>query len=140
MVTLETLYKKPTGMKVEKVTELARYVEQISGIPIPAGKPFVGANVFSEEAASHAIEQFTRPVEGRSIVPEDIGGKLGVIYGKLTDETVIRLSAEAAGREVPERFYPEIMSKLYDAAEAKKGVPIYEDGFWAIVDEVMQGN
>lgn len=137
MVTLETLYKRPTGLKTEKVMELAKYVEQISGIKIPASKPFVGANVFAEEAAAHAIEQFTRPVAGRSIVPEDIGAKLGVIYGKLTDETVIRLSAQAAGRDVPEKFYPEIMKRLYAAAEAKKGIPLYEDDFWAIVDDVM---
>lgn len=137
MVTLETLYKKPTGMKVEKVMELAKYVEKISGIAIPPSKPFVGANVFAEEAAAHAIEQFTRPIYGRSIVPEDIGAKLGVIYGKLTDETVIELSAKAAGREVPEKYYPEIMKRLYSAAEAKKGIPLYEDDFWGIVDAVM---
>lgn len=137
MVTLETLYKKPTGMKVEKVMELAKYVERISGIAIPPSKPFVGANVFAEEAAAHAIEQFTRPVYGRSIIPEDIGAKLGVIYGKLTDETVIKLSAQAAGREVPEKYYPEIMKRLYEAAEGKKGIPLYEDDFWAIVEAVM---
>lgn len=137
MVTLETLYKIPTGMKTEKIMELAKFVEQISGIPIPVSKPFVGANVFKEEAASHAIEQFVRPVYGRSIVPSDIGAKLGVIYGKYTDETVIRLTAEAAGRNVPEKFYPEILKQLYVAAEAKKGVPLYEEDFWAIVDKVM---
>lgn len=138
MVTLETLYKRPTGLHVEQVMELAKFVEQISGIPIPPSKPFVGANVFAEEAASHAIEQFTRPVEGRSIVPSDIGGKLSVIYGKLTDETVIRLSAEAAGRTIPKEYYPEIMRQLYEAAEQRKGVPLYEADFWAIVDRVMQ--
>ena len=38
---------------------------------------------------------------------------------------------------MPEKFYPEIMKRLYAAAEAKKGIPLYEDDFWAIVDDVM---
>ena len=29
------------------------------------------------------------------------------------------------------------MKRLYAAAEAKKGIPLYEDDFWAIVDDVM---
>lgn len=140
MVTLEALYKQPTGMKVEKCTELSRFVEKISGISIPPGKPFTGANVFAEEAAVHAIEQFTRPVEGRSLVPEDIGGTLGVIYGKLTDETVLELTAKAAGREIPREDYGKILKVLYETAEAKKGTPLYEKEFWHIVDAVGNAN
>lgn len=139
IVTLEALYKQPTGMKVDKCTELSKFVEKISGIPIPPGKPFTGVNVFAEEAAAHAIEQFTRPVEGRSLVPEDIGGKLGVIYGKLTNGTVIKLTAEAAGKEIPEEDYDGILKLLYEKAEASKGVPLYEKDFWEIVEEVRKG-
>lgn len=137
VLVLETIYKKSTGFRVEKSLELARYVERISGIALPAGKPFVGANVYAEEASDHAVEQFTRPVYGRSIVPEDIGARLGVIYGKLTDERVIRLSAQAANRDIPEQCYGRIMQALYDEAEQRKGKPLYETDFWTIVDKIM---
>lgn len=136
IITLEALYKQPTGMNVEKCTELSKFVEKISGIPIPPGKPFTGANVFAEEAAAHAIEQFIRPVEGRSLVPEDIGGKLGVIYGKLTNETVIELTAKVSGREIAKENYADILKALYDKAEISKGIPLYEKEFWEIVETV----
>lgn len=136
IITLEALYKQPTGMNVEKCTELSKFVEKISGIPIHPGKPFTGANVFAEEAAAHAIEQFIRPVEGRSLVPEDIGGKLGVIYGKLTNETVIELTAKVSGREIAKENYADILKALYDKAETSKGIPLYEKEFWEIVETV----
>lgn len=136
IITLEALYKQPTGMNVEKCTELSRFVEKISGIPIPPGKPFTGANVFAEEAAAHAIEQFIRPVEGRSLVPEDIGGRLGVIYGKLTNETVIELTAKVSGREIAKENYTDILKALYDKAETSKGIPLYEKEFWEIVEMI----
>lgn len=137
ILVLETIYKKSLGFKVEKSMELAKYVEQISGIALPASKPFVGTNVYAEEAADHAIEQFTRPVYGRSIVPEDIGAKLSVIYGKLTNERVIQLTAQAANREIPEKYYGDILRALYAEAEQKKGQPLYEQDFWTIVDQIM---
>ena len=138
MTTLETLYKFPTGMKTLKIMELAKYVEKISGIRIPASKPFVGQNVFAEETAAHAIEQFERPVYGRSIVPEDIGAELSVIYGKLTDDRVIELTAEKANRKIPEKYFGEIKNQLYKEAEAQKGVHLYEEDFWRIVDAVLK--
>lgn len=138
MITLEAIYKQPTGLNVRKCTELSHYVEKISGIAISPSKPFTGSNVFAEEAASHAIEQFTRPIEGRSLVPEDIGGHLGVIYGKLTNEIVIELTVKKAGKKLDKKYYGEILQKLYTEAERRKGIAMYEKDFWEIAEQVAR--
>jgi len=136
LVVLEALYKQETGMRLEQITELSRYMERISGVKIPAAMPLVGENVFAEEMAGHAIEQFTCKTEGRGLVPADIGGELSVIYGKYTNEKVIGLTAKRAGREIPKSLYPKILKKLEEESEKHKGVSIREDGFWEIVESL----
>ena len=135
-VAMEVLYKRPTHILPEKLTELCRYVSEISGIPIPVNKPLIGANAFVEETAGHAIEQFEFPVEGRAICPEDFGGKLGVVYGKMTNERVIELTAQRAGRHIPSEMIPRLLASLAEYSERQKGLCIYENEFWAIVDSL----
>lgn len=135
-VALEALYKRPTGMDVSQIMSLSKFLERISGSKIHPSMPLVGANVFAEEMAGHAIEQFECPVDGRSIVPSDIGGKLDVIYGKYTNERVIELTAARAGRYIDPKLYPVILDRLTAISEADKGHCIYEDQFWDIVESV----
>src|SRR6266849_2134566 len=52
-VTLEVLYKRRTGIKMSRIYRLARLVEKLSGVPIPAHKPVTGGNSFSHEAGIH---------------------------------------------------------------------------------------
>jgi 2-isopropylmalate synthase len=54
VMALESLYDVDTGIKTERITELARIVEEKSDIRIPANKPVVGENAFSHESGIHA--------------------------------------------------------------------------------------
>lgn len=133
-VALEVLYSYQTGIDTSKLTELCQYASSITGVPIAVNKPLVGANVFTEAAAGHAAEQFERPIEGRAFCPQDIGGKLGVVYGKMTTPYVLDLTAKRAGRELPRTLYPVLLEKLYIISEQRKGKPIYEEELWQIMD------
>lgn len=136
-VALEALYGAPTGLDTAMCMEIARFTEKISGIVIPPNKPLVGSNVFSEEMEAHFVEQFERPVEGRSLVPEDIGARLGVLYGSLTTERIVKMTGEYAKKPIPEQHVPAIVDKIHAQAQKQKGVPINEETFWEIADGVM---
>lgn len=136
VVAMDVLYKRPTHIEPKKLTELCRYVSELSGIPIPVNKPLIGANAFVEETAGHAVEQFEFPVKGRAICPEDFGGQLGVVYGKMTNTRVIELTAQRAGRTIPSKIIPRLLEKLAACSEQRKGQCIYENDFWAVVDSL----
>jgi isopropylmalate/homocitrate/citramalate synthase len=46
VVSLEALYGVKTGIKLEKLLELSRLVEELSNFPVPVNRPVVGSRLF----------------------------------------------------------------------------------------------
>src|SRR5579862_4102730 len=70
------------GFKYDKLRELARFMERMSGIPMQQHEPIVGSKVFAHESGihTHAILIDHRMYEA---VPADlVGGETSFIYGK----------------------------------------------------------
>jgi isopropylmalate/homocitrate/citramalate synthase len=77
------------GFKYDRLQELARFMESVSGFPIEAHEPIIGANVFSHESGihTHAMLIDRRMYEA---VPADlVGGKVKFIFGKHSGLSVI---------------------------------------------------
>ena len=81
------------GFKYEKLRDLARFMERMSGIPMQQHEPIVGAKVFAHESGihTHAILIDHRMYEA---VPADVvGGETSFVFGKhsgvaLVEETM----------------------------------------------------
>lgn len=87
VLQLEAFYGIKTGLKLEKLLNLCRVVEEVTGIKVHSYKPIAGENVFTHESEAHAgfILQ-----EGLSIKyaskseaysPEAVGGRRRVKFG-----------------------------------------------------------
>lgn len=77
------------GFKYDKLWELARFMEQVSGYPIQAHEPIIGANVFAHESGihTHAMLIDRRMYEA---VPADlVGGHMHFIFGKHSGLSVV---------------------------------------------------
>ncbi|HLJ84171.1 MAG TPA: hypothetical protein VKT51_08390, partial [Candidatus Eremiobacteraceae bacterium] len=77
------------GFKYQKLQDLARFMERVSGYPIQAHEPIIGANVFSHESGihTHAMLIDRRMYEA---VPADlVGGEMRFIYGKHSGLSVV---------------------------------------------------
>src|SRR5579863_10540658 len=77
------------GFKYDQLQDLARFMERVSGYPIQAHEPIIGANVFSHESGihTHAMLIDRRMYEA---VPADlVGGEMRFIYGKHSGLNVI---------------------------------------------------
>jgi isopropylmalate/homocitrate/citramalate synthase len=77
------------GFKYNKLWELARFMESVSGYPIQAHEPIIGANVFAHESGihTHAMLIDRRMYEA---VPADlVGGHMHFIYGKHSGLSVV---------------------------------------------------
>ncbi len=109
------------GFKYHKLQDLARFMERVSGYPIQAHEPIIGANVFSHESGihTHAMLIDRRMYEA---VPADlVGGEMRFIYGKHSGLSVV----EAALRK-------------NEAALRARGVTVDAGLIGRVLDEVKR--
>lgn len=135
---LEVLYGASTGLQINQTMELSKYGEKISGVKIPTNKPIIGENVFTDQTELHFLAQSHQKYALQGVDPEIFGAHRSFLYGKLTSDRIIALTAEKAGVQIDPSFYPAIRDALYEAAESCKGRTIHESDFWQIVNTVIK--
>lgn len=86
---LEVLYGVKTGIKTEKIYDLCRTVEELSGIPLPANKALVGYNSFSHEAGIHTHGILRNTLTYEPLQPELVGRTRQFVLGKHTGKAAI---------------------------------------------------
>ena len=125
---LGVLYGVKTHLRLEQVGALSRYVEEISGIPLPRNKPLVGEYAFADESEAHIAAQLKEPFAFQGIRPEVLGNKRRFILGKHSGKNALRFKLEELDLKVPEEKYPLILERLREWSERRKGsVPADED-------------
>ena len=77
------------GFKYEKLRELARFMESMSGFPIEAHEPIIGANVFSHESGIHTHAMLIDPRMYEAVPARLVGGQMQFIFGKHSGLAVI---------------------------------------------------
>jgi isopropylmalate/homocitrate/citramalate synthase len=77
------------GFKYEKLRELARFMESISGVPIQAHEPIIGANVFTHESGIHTHAMLIDPRMYEAVPAALVGAQMQFIYGKHSGLSVI---------------------------------------------------
>ena len=81
------LYGIKTGLKLEKLLNLCRVVEEVTGIKVHSYKPIAGENVFTHESEAHAgfILQEGLNIKyaskSEAYSPEAVGGRRRVKFG-----------------------------------------------------------
>ena len=77
------------GFKYEKLRDLARFMENISGIPIQAHEPIIGSNVFSHESGIHTHAMLIDPRMYEAVPAALVGAQMQFVYGKHSGLSVI---------------------------------------------------
>src|SRR6195256_4547111 len=102
------------GFRYEKLRDLARHLERVSGIPVQPTEPGIGLNVFSHESGIHTAGMLIHPAIYQFIPPEDLGDQVRYVYGKHSGTLVVEHALLEAGLE-PE---PSLVAGV--TAEVKK--------------------
>lgn len=95
VLALELLLGVRTNVKLDKLYELSKLVEQLSGVKLPPHKPVVGDSPFRVESGMIAewwiSAREVRPTEVFPILPELVGRKGGIeiVLGKKSGKTNI---------------------------------------------------
>jgi len=149
---LETLYGIRTGIKTEKLHDLSRLVEELSGVPVAANKALVGYNAFSHEAGIHTHGVLAHTLTYEPLQPATIGRQRRMILGKHTGKAALAEKLKERGISAPDPLLLELLRRVKSETESqsKSGLrkflqyyrsmfeaPGLSDGeFWALVEAV----
>jgi methanogen homocitrate synthase len=96
-----------TGVRLEKIYELCKLVEELSRVPLQANWPLVGDKVFTTESGI-SVDIFTKMAKAGVHVPpaQDvatvIGRKRNIVLGKMSGRTSIEVKLTQLGLAMPE--------------------------------------
>ena len=117
VVTLEMLYGIDTGIDLSKLYELSKYIEEVSGVPLPYNKPIVGQNTFIHESELHVMSALEKDKFWMCFTPyrpEVVGQKEKVIFGPTTlHGDAIKIKCEQMGLVNYEEYLDELVKEVH---------------------------
>jgi len=120
VVALSNIYRLDLGIKIEKLTELSKLVQEISGVKIWPYKPIIGDNIFAEGPDTH-LERLLKGAGKWSdtffINPAAVGQKTRLLFGP----------SSLAGRGV--RAKAEKMGISLSEGQLQKVIGIMDESF-----------
>jgi len=124
VVALEMLYGVNTGIDLSKLYELSKYIEKVSGVPLPYNKPVVGRNTFIHESELHvmgALEKDKYWMCFTPYKPEIVGQEESVIFGPTTlHGDAVKIKCEQMGIHNYDEYLDEIMEKIHNLISQNK--------------------
>ncbi len=122
-----------TSINEERLNDVSRLVESYSGITIPANKPIVGENVFTQVAGVHADGDNKNNLYCNELLPERFGRKREYALGKTSGKANIRKNLEALGLELDDEAMRKVTARIIELGD-KKEVVTQEDLPYIISD------
>jgi isopropylmalate/homocitrate/citramalate synthase len=118
VLCLDSLYGVRTGIQTEKLHDLSRLVEELSGIPVAANKALVGYNAFSHEAGIHTHGILRHTLTYEPLQPEKVGAHRQMILGKHTGKAALVEKLKERGMVLSEPALAELLRLLKQRSEA----------------------
>jgi isopropylmalate/homocitrate/citramalate synthase len=124
VVALEMLYGIDTGIDLSKLYNLSKYVEKVSGVPLPYNKPVVGRNTFIHESELHVMSALEKDKYWMCFTPyrpELVGQEERVIFGPTTlHGDAIKIKCKQLGIQNYENYLDDIMQNIHKIITEKK--------------------
>ena len=121
-----------------RLNDLSRVVESYSGIVIPANKPIVGENVFTQVAGVHADGDNKSNLYCNDLLPERFGRKREYALGKNSGKANIRKNLEDLGLQLDEDAMRKVTERIIELGD-KKELVTQEDLPYIVSDVLKHG-
>lgn len=119
ILALEVLYGKDTGIKIEKVYQVSKRIEELTGIPLATQKPLVGTNAYSHESGIHTHGVLKHTLTYEPIHPEMIGRGREFVFGKHTGTTSVEEKLKDRGVVATQEQVKALTDLIKKSAEGK---------------------
>ncbi len=129
--------KYETNIIEDKLTTVSKIVESYSGIRIPANKPVIGDNVFTQTAGIHADGDAKNNLYFNDLMPERFGRTREYALGKTSGKASIKKNLEALGIELDDDSMRLITERIIELGD-KKQLVTQEDLPYIISDVLKQ--
>ncbi len=133
----DQLEEYETGIIEDKLNNISNLVEAFSGIRIPANKPVVGANVFTQACGVHADGDNKGNLYFNELMPERFGRKREYALGKTSGKASIKKNLEELGIELEPESLKKVTQRVVELGD-KKSTITKEDLPFIIADVLGQ--
>ena len=120
-IALHGLYGIETNLKLDKLYDLSKLVEEISGVPVSPMRPVVGDMVFTRESGLVVAQMLAYPPSVEGYAPEVVGRKRDVSLGKKSGKKSIEYALGQVGVELPEDKLDTLPNEAKVLSTQKKG-------------------
>ena len=133
---LKDHFEAVTNIDESRLNDVSRVVESYSGIVIPANKPIVGENVFTQVAGVHADGDHKNNLYCNDLLPERFGRKREYALGKNSGKANIRKNLENLGLELDEESMRKVTERIIQLGDKKELVT--QEDLPYIVSDVLK--
>ncbi len=133
---LKDMLQAETGIDESRLHEVSRLVSSYSGIPIPANRPVVGENVFTQVAGVHADGDNKSNLYCNDLIPERFGRKREYALGKNSGRANILKNLENMGLELTPEQTKRVTERIIELGDKKEVVT--SDDLPYIVSDVLK--
>ena len=117
---LKDHFNATTNIDESRLNDVSRVVESYSGVIIPANKPIVGENVFTQVAGVHADGDNKNNLYFNDLLPERFGRVREYALGKTSGKANIRKNLESLGLELDEESMRRVTERIIELGDKKE--------------------
>ncbi|NJX15103.1 alpha-isopropylmalate synthase regulatory domain-containing protein [Tamlana crocina] len=121
------------GVNEKVLYTVSKLVENFSGITIPANKPIIGANVFTQTAGIHADGDNKKNLYFSDLMPERFGRTRKYALGKASGKANIQKNLQELGLQLNDEDLKKVTQRIIELGD-KKQVVTKEDLPYIISD------
>jgi (R)-citramalate synthase len=126
------------GVKENKIFRVSKLVEQFSGQHIPANKPVVGENVFTQTAGIHADGDNKKNLYFNDLLPERFGRQRKYALGKTSGKANIVKNLQELGISLEPDELAKVTQRIIELGDKKERVTTEDLPY--IISDVLQNN
>ena len=111
-----------TNIKEKALFKVSQLVATFTGFRIPANKPIVGANVFTQTAGIHADGDSKKNLYFNDLLPERFGRKRSYALGKTSGKANIVKNLQELGLTLNEDELKQVTQRIIELGDKKQKV------------------
>ena len=115
--------------------KVSKLVSAFTGISIPANKPIVGDNVFTQTAGIHADGDSKKNLYFSDLMPERFGRKRKYALGKMSGKANIQKNLQELGLTLNEEDLKKVTARIIELGDKKERVT--KDDLPYIISDVL---
>jgi D-citramalate synthase len=127
-----------TAIRESFIYNVSKLVETFSGVRIPANKPIVGENVFTQTAGIHADGDNKNNLYFNDLLPERFGRKRTYALGKTSGKANIEKNLQELGLKLSDDDLKKVTQRVIELGDRKETVT--KEDLPYIISDVLDSN